>query len=798
MEGTVVGNWVIGRKIGEGGMGQVYFARHKTLHTEAAIKVLSHTLAYDAKFRERFFVEAQSQSSLQHPNIARILDYVEHRQRYYLVVELLRGGTLADLLNAAGGPLKISRALELSKQALRALDYAHQNRVIHRDVKPSNIMLDEHGRVRVMDFGIALVMKGDRMTTAGVAIGTAEYMSPEQITRPREVDHRTDVYSMGLVLYELLTGRVPFEGDTEFAIKAAQVNDQPPPLTSINPEIPDALERIVMRALAKQPDYRYSGCGEFARTIESYERNGGASLSLHNSSPPKNQLLGISGTKTIIAPRSSRSRVVAQPDQRKKRRVVLFLAASFLIVCAAAAATGYVWWNSTNKLDQYYKMRDGLESNRKWSEVESEYRERIRTEPNNALLYGLLIETLMQQEKYPEAEAAARDAIRLEPNEALWYDLLGDALSKQRTKNEDAGQAYSNAIQMEIATAADRHVYMGDLAAFHALSPGVSENQRLQYWKEAENYYRDAIKRKPDRPLLISILATVIDNQIANSSERSAQKWSEPEALHRQAVRLAPKKAEYHWSLGNCLAGQERWPEAENEYREAVGLNSFPASYHATLGQALEKQAKGSEALTEYKEAVSLEPNIAKYHDVLGAALVEQKQWKESEAQYREAIRLDPNIADYHVLLGRVLLEQKRFKDAEDPLRHALEINPQVANGHDYLGVSLVQQEKWVAAEDEFRQATLLDHTSSWSYYGLGLALMRQSKWSEAEAALKDAIRRKADDAMYYGSLGACELQLHRPDDAETAYKKAVELDPKNNDYRKGLQHARAIRKIRK
>src|SRR5215510_1925372 len=276
MKGTVVGNWTIGDKIGEGGTGQVYLAKHNLLGTYAAIKILSHALANDPKFRERFFQEAQSQSSLKHPHIAQVLDYFEQNGQYFLVVEHLAGGTLAEVIDRAKRPIEVHKALQWSKQALSALDYAHQRRLIHRDVKTSNIMFDHEGTAHVMDFGIALVVGGRRITSTGVAIGTVEYMSPEQITRPKDLDHRTDVYSMGVVLYEMLTGRVPFERETEFAVKAAHVNEPPSPPRTINANIPEALEGIVMRALAKDPDHRYSSCGEFSHAIEQFERTGQA------------------------------------------------------------------------------------------------------------------------------------------------------------------------------------------------------------------------------------------------------------------------------------------------------------------------------------------------------------------------------------------------------------------------------------------------------------------------------------------------------------------------------------------
>jgi serine/threonine-protein kinase len=223
-QGTRIGNWVIQQRLGKGGMGVVYLARHHDLDTPVAIKYLSPVLSKDPGFRTRFDNEARTQAQLRHPNIAHLQDYGEQDGTIY----------------------------------------------IHRDVTSSNVMLDHFGVAKVMDFGIAIVEGGKRVTTAGVALGTPQYMSPEQIRRPGEVDHRTDIYSMGIVLYELLTGRVPFDANSDFEIKHAQVSDPPPPPRSVNPAIPEELERIVLKALEKEPKQRYMGCAEFSRALEDF------------------------------------------------------------------------------------------------------------------------------------------------------------------------------------------------------------------------------------------------------------------------------------------------------------------------------------------------------------------------------------------------------------------------------------------------------------------------------------------------------------------------------------------------
>jgi len=275
--GTLVGNWRLESLIGEGGMGFVYLARHQSLGTPMAVKVLSDTLTHDTGARERFFQEARTQAQLVHPRIVQVLDFLHQAPHWFLISEYMSGGSLEQALAGRPGPIEIPQALAWTRQTLDALDFAHRAGIIHRDVKPSNLLLDGAGEVKVTDFGIAVVLGGRRLTRTGVSLGTPHYMSPEQIRRPKDVDHRSDVYSMGLVLYELLTGRVPFESDTgsDFDVQHAQVNHAPPPLREFNPGLPEDLEGIVLKALAKEPDDRYGGCGAFARALEEFQGDNG-------------------------------------------------------------------------------------------------------------------------------------------------------------------------------------------------------------------------------------------------------------------------------------------------------------------------------------------------------------------------------------------------------------------------------------------------------------------------------------------------------------------------------------------
>ena len=261
--GDLIGEFTIVRQIGEGGMAIVCLAEHQSDRTQVVVKQLRDQLAFDRQLVERFAQSAQIMRELRHPHLARVIEYLERDGRYFVVEEYLAGGSLADLLDR-GDPYPERDALCWCRDALRAVNYAHENGIVHRDLKPGNLMLDDQRRVKVTDFGIARVFGGPRLTRTGREMGTPTYMSPEQIRSPHQVDHLTDVYSMGVVLYELLTHRVPFDGESDFEIKSQVVRDPPVPPRQIAPSLSPRLEAIVLKAVAKEPADRFGGCAEFA------------------------------------------------------------------------------------------------------------------------------------------------------------------------------------------------------------------------------------------------------------------------------------------------------------------------------------------------------------------------------------------------------------------------------------------------------------------------------------------------------------------------------------------------------
>jgi serine/threonine protein kinase len=266
MIGKVVGSYKITEKIGEGGMGSVFKGIDTMLEREVAIKMLRPDFTRDAEIAERFRAEAITLAKLNHPNIATLHNFFRQDEDYFMVMEFVRGETLENLIKKHGA-LPPDRAIFLFGLALEGIGHAHTMGIIHRDIKPANMMFTEKGSLKVMDFGIARVLGTTRMTRQGTIIGTVDYMAPEQI-KGEDSDSRTDIYSLGILLYEMVTGRVPFESDSEYGLMMAQINEAPPPPRTIVPQIPLHLEQAIMRALAKNPNARFQTVGEFRMALE--------------------------------------------------------------------------------------------------------------------------------------------------------------------------------------------------------------------------------------------------------------------------------------------------------------------------------------------------------------------------------------------------------------------------------------------------------------------------------------------------------------------------------------------------
>jgi serine/threonine-protein kinase len=340
-ETIIDGRYRVISRVGSGGMAEVYLAQDQLLGREVAVKVLHHHFAEDQEFVERFKREASSAAALSHPNIVGIFDRGEWNGTYYIAMEYVAGRSLKAIVRESGA-LDPALAIDVVVQILRAAQFAHKRGVIHRDLKPHNVILDEEGRARVTDFGIARAGASD-MTLTGSIMGTAQYLSPEQ-AQGYAVSAASDLYSVGVILYELLTGTVPFEGETAVAIAFKQVAAEPRPPSELNPQLPVGLDAVVLRALAKDPFQRYADAEELIAALMREREmlpalTGAVPLAVGDGHHAGGDDGAPTGAPLLLAPAAGYGEVYPPVvEQDKRRRRWAWWLAGALVAAAIAAA----------------------------------------------------------------------------------------------------------------------------------------------------------------------------------------------------------------------------------------------------------------------------------------------------------------------------------------------------------------------------------------------------------------------------------------------------------------------------
>jgi eukaryotic-like serine/threonine-protein kinase len=341
---VLLDRYEVGRLLGAGGMAEVFEGRDRLLARRVAIKVLQAQFARDPSFLIRFKREAQAAASLSHPNIVGVYDTGTEDGTHFIVMEYVEGRTLKDVIRAEG-PLYPERAAEVCADVCGALIAAHARGLIHRDIKPGNVMLTPEGKVKVMDFGIARATTSETITQTAAVVGTAQYISPEQ-AQGQTVDYRSDLYSVGCCLYEMLTGTVPFTGATPVAIAYRHVREDPTPPRMLNPDVPAPLEAITLKAMAKLPDNRYQTAAEMHDDLERFRNGQPVHATPLMDSAAATQAIprdgGADPTAMLGTVPADRAARYAEPEEEERRTSVGWIVVSLLALVVVGLAAFFI------------------------------------------------------------------------------------------------------------------------------------------------------------------------------------------------------------------------------------------------------------------------------------------------------------------------------------------------------------------------------------------------------------------------------------------------------------------------
>jgi serine/threonine-protein kinase len=631
--GTVLGRYRLVERIGEGGMGEVWKAHDANLDRVVAIKMLLRGALGDAVARERFRREALALSRLSHPGVATVFDFDTQDGYDFLVLEYVSGGTLESRL--ATGPLPLDHVLHLGTAIADALDNAHRQGVLHRDLKPGNVLLTADGHPKILDFGLALLLSGGkttgRMTQMGMIVGTLPYMAPEQLFGEAD-DARTDVYALGIMLFEMATGRLPFIKDRPEALMFAILNTAAPSVSSIRPEAPAALDHLLGECLHKDPAHRPASAalvGEALRRI----REGGpavtsplpassairaiAVLPFRNiSRDPAQEYFADGMTEAIISDlaRIRALRVISRTSAMRYKGTTLSLPeiARELNVDAVLEGSALLLGNRVRLNVQLISARAD----------ETLWADRYDRELENVLD--------LQSEL---AETVAREiAIQLTPKEAT-------QLAKRHAVNPEAHLEFLKS----------RHSYFA--ASPQAVEVGLRHARR-------------ALELDPTLAPAWSALADCHFFRASRGMAPSAEAFAEGTAAATKALELDPSLADAYSALGVIRSHSGDLSGGLRALQKAIELNPGLAPAHDRLGRVLYAYGRHADAIAAMRKAVSLDPLSMFIRTGAGDAHYFAREYEKSVLHYRMALELDPRFDGAHTDLARSLEALGLFDEA--------------------------------------------------------------------------------------------------------------------------------------
>jgi serine/threonine protein kinase/pimeloyl-ACP methyl ester carboxylesterase/tetratricopeptide (TPR) repeat protein len=782
--------------LGAGGMGEVYLAQDARLDRKVAIKVLPPELTADERARKRLIREAQAAAKLDHPNICSIYEVGDELDAGFIVMQYVEGETLGKLIQRQ--PLDLRESLDIAVQIAGALAEAHSRGIVHRDIKPQNVMITARGQVKVLDFGLAKIVQQkdladsaaeteSLLTEPGMIIGTVPYMSPEQV-RGETLDARSDIFSFGAVVYEMVSGHQPFAAESAAATISTILTKEPPPLVRYSREVPGELERIVSKALRKDREQRYQTAKDLLIDLKSLSEELTFEAKLGTSTPARST----GESETVTSNRDARVETAPQPPARTaeigttrtvsrdyliggvRRHKLQFAALVFLLITLAGVGI-YLELGHGKAIDSLAVLPFT----------------NVSGDPNTEYLSDGITESLINNlSQLPNLTVMSRNSVFRYKGQEADAQVVGRDLKVQAVLTGRMVQRGDNlSISAELVDVRNNsHLWGGqynrklsDILAVQAeISREISEKLRLQLSGEQQ---KRLVKRHTDNNEAYQLYLKgryYWNRRTEEGTKRGIEYFG-------QAIERDPSYALAYAGIADCynnlgtnivggLASNDVMPKAKQAAMKALEIDETLAEAHTSLAQTrflYDWDWPGAEI--EYKRAIDLNPNYAHGHHWYSHYLLAMGRVKESLAESLRALDLDPLDLPITTHLGWHYLYAREYDRAIEQLRKALDMDSRFLPAHLFLGQAYAQEAMYDKATAELQQAIGLSRENPVMVAVLGYAYAMSGKKGEAQMILHKLNGLSKQRSVPSQEIAAIHTALGEKDQAFEWLRRAYE-----------------------